>query len=175
MIQQTHFNPPNLNDSNDHSFETWDPTVYSNGELQIRFQGFVVPSNPGFIRASEAIGIPIVNELNSGNNTGVKQGTGTFDARIRRSSSYEAFIVPVQNRTNLDVLHYAPVTGIQFTMSSNGTPIATGVSFTDEPTGQFINVNATKEVIVTGGAFGSPQLLMCSVSTQKFKHSCVYH
>lgn len=124
-----------------------------------------MPSNPGFIRAGEAIGIPIVNELNSGNNTGVKQGTGTFDSRLRRSSSYEAFYVPVQNRTNLDVLHYAAVTGIQFTQSSNGTSIATGVSFTDQPTGQFITVNATREVIVAMGAFNSPQLLMISVSS----------
>jgi choline dehydrogenase-like flavoprotein len=124
----------------------------------------VPDSNVGFIRAGEAIGIPIVNELNNGNNTGVKQGTGCFNSRLRRSSSYEAFYVPIQNRTNLDVLHYASVTAIQFTKSSNGTSIATGVSFTDQPTGQFINVDAAKEVIVTMGAFSSPQLLMISVS-----------
>ncbi|KAJ9605066.1 hypothetical protein H2200_010456 [Cladophialophora chaetospira] len=161
-IKQTHFNPPNFNDTFDHSFQTWDPAAYSNGELQISFQGDVPDSNVGFIRAGEAIGIPIVNELNNGKNTGVKQGTGAIDSRLRRSSSYTAFYLPVQNRTNLDVLHYATVTGIQFTKSSNGTSIATGVSFTDQPTGQFINVNATKEVILTMGAFGSPQMLMIS-------------
>ncbi|OCT46640.1 hypothetical protein CLCR_01970 [Cladophialophora carrionii] len=161
-VKQTHFNAPNLNDANDHSFETWDPTAYSNGELQIAFQGYVPNSNVGFIQAGEAIGIPIVNELNNGNNTGVKQGTGCFDSRLRRSSSYEAFYVPIQNRTNLDVLHYASVTAIQFTKSSNGTSIATGVSFTDQPTGEFINVNAAKEVIITMGAFNTPQLLMIS-------------
>ncbi|EXJ64962.1 hypothetical protein A1O7_01301 [Cladophialophora yegresii CBS 114405] len=161
-VKQTHFNAPNFHDTNDHSFETWDPTAYSNGELQIAFQGFVPDSNVGFIRAGEAIGIAIVNELNNGNNTGVKQGTGCFDSRLRRSSSYEAFYVPIQNRTNLDVLHYAFVTAIQFTKSSNGTSIATGVSFTDQPTGQFVNVNAAKEVIVTMGAFNTPQLLMIS-------------
>ncbi|KIW72478.1 hypothetical protein, variant [Phialophora macrospora] len=161
-VKQTHINAPNFNDTNDHSFETWDPAAYSNGELQIAFQGYVPDSNVGFIRAGEAIGIPIVNELNNGNNTGVKQGTGCFDSRLRRSSSYEAFYVPIQKRTNLDVLHYASVTAIQFTKSSNGTSIATGVSFTDQPTGQFINVNATKEVIVTMGAFSSPQLMMIS-------------
>ncbi|EXJ75969.1 uncharacterized protein A1O5_00477 [Cladophialophora psammophila CBS 110553] len=161
-IKQTHFNPPNLNDSFDHSFQTWDPTAYSNGELQIAFQGYVPDSNVGFIRAGEAIGIPIVNELNNGNNTGVKQGTGCFDSRLRRSSSYDAFYKPVQNRTSLDVLHYASVTSIQFTKGSNGASRATGVSFTDQPTGQFITVNATKEVIVAMGAFNSPQLLMIS-------------
>ncbi|KIX93843.1 uncharacterized protein Z520_10468 [Fonsecaea multimorphosa CBS 102226] len=161
-VKQTHFNPPNFNDSFDHSFQTWDPTAYSNGELQIAFQGFVPDSNVGFIRAGEAIGIPIVNELNNGNNTGVKQGTGCFDSRLRRSSSYDAFYKPVQNRTNLDVLHYASVTSIQFTKDSNGTSRATGVSFTDQPTGQFITVNAAKEVIVTMGAFNTPQLLMIS-------------
>ena len=116
------------------------------------------------MKASSAIGIPIVNELNNGNNTGVKQGTGIFDSQLRRSSSYTAFYLPIQNRTNLDVLNYATVTGIQFAKSKNGTSSATGVSFTDQPTGQFINVNATKEVIVTMGAFGSPQMLMISVS-----------
>ena len=158
------FQPPNLSVATDHSFETWDPAAYSNGELQIGFQGYVPDSNVGFIQASEAIGIPVVSELNNGNNTGVKQGTGCFDSRLRRSSSYNAFFKPIQNRTNLDVLHYATVTAIQFSTSSNGTAIATGVSFTDQPTGQFITVNATKEVIVSMGAFNSPQLLMVSVS-----------
>jgi len=41
--------------------------------LQIGFQGFVPDSGVGFIRAMEAINVPIVNELNSGNGTGVSK------------------------------------------------------------------------------------------------------
>ena len=81
LTQQTHFNPLVLSDSNDHSYRTWDSAASSDGELQIAFQGCVPNSNVGFICASEAIGIPLVNELNSGNNTGVKHGTGLFNHR----------------------------------------------------------------------------------------------
>ena len=51
----------------------------------------------------------------------------------------------------------------------NGTeggqePRASGVVFVDEPTGRVHVVKARKEVIVSMGAFHSPQLMMVSVS-----------
>lgn len=131
--------------------------------MEIGFQGFVPDSNIGFIQACEAINVPIVDELNNGNNTGVKQGTGCLDSRLRRSSSFDAFYRQAQNRSNLDVLHYATVTSIQFSTSDDGNITATGVVFTDQQSGLFHSVNATKEVILSMGAYNTPQLLMVSV------------
>ncbi|KIX06072.1 uncharacterized protein Z518_04046 [Rhinocladiella mackenziei CBS 650.93] len=161
-VRHTHFNPPNLNDSFDHRYQTWDPRAYSNGPLQIGFQGEVPASNIGFIEACEAINVPIVDELNNGNNTGVKQGTGCLDPQFRRSSSYDSFYQQARNRTNLDVLHYATVNSIQFEQGANGSTRATGISFTDQPTALVHTANATKEVILSMGAFNTPQLLMIS-------------
>ena len=119
-------------------------------------------SNIGFIHACEAANIPIVNELNTGNGTGVKQGTGCLDSRYRRSSSYDGFYKRAADRPNLAVLHDAPVTQI-LTSNINGNVTANGVVFIDEPTGLIHSVKARKEVILSMGAFHSPQLLMISV------------
>ena len=111
----------------------------------------------------EAINVPIVTELNSGNGTGVKQGTGCLDSRYRRSSAYDSFYKQAAGRPNLDVLPNAPVMSI-ITEKVNGTPTATGVVFIDESAGLVHNVTARKEIIISMGAFQSPQLLMTSVS-----------
>lgn len=95
------------------------------------------PSCVGFIEACEAINIPIVEELNSGNNTGVKQGTGNLDGRLRRSSAYDSYYKQAEDRGNLDVLYNAVVQAIHFEKSDNGTTRAYGIQFTDEATGNF--------------------------------------
>ena len=58
--------------------------------------------------------------------------------------------------------------------NGNGTegsqePRASGVTFVDEPTGRVHVVKARKEVIVSMGAFHSPQLMMVSVSFSSFE------
>ena len=127
----------------------------------------MAPSCVGFIEACEAINIPIVEDLNTGNNTGVKQGTGTFDGRLRRSSAFDGYYQQAKDRPNLDVLHDAVVERIHFDTGDNGTSRATGVQFTDHLTGEFFVVEVSKEVILAGGAFATPQILMVSV--------CDYH
>lgn len=121
------------------------------------------------MRALEAINVSIVNELNTGNPTGVKQGLGTLDNRLRRSSSFDSFYRQAQNRSNLDVLFNAPVS--ELVMNTEGdTPIATGVVFVDQSTGLIHQVNASKEIILSMGAFHSPQMLMLSVSKHTTGH-----
>ncbi|KAK2756245.1 hypothetical protein FQN54_005653 [Arachnomyces sp. PD_36] len=157
----THFNPPRPDTGFDQSYQTWDPNAYSDGPLELGFQGFVPETCVGFIRACEAANIPIVNELNTGNGTGVKQGTGNLDSRYKRSSSYDGYYKQAANRTNLNVLFNSPVSRIVFD-DIDGTPTATAVEFTDESTSLVHRITAKKEVIVSMGAFNSPQLLMLS-------------
>jgi choline dehydrogenase-like flavoprotein len=72
------------------------------------------------------------------------------------------------------VLHDAPVTGIAFSEpSANSTgynnttalPRAIGVSYIEQSVGFVRQAKAKKEVIISMGAFQSPQMLMVSVSS----------
>ncbi|KAF2021356.1 GMC oxidoreductase [Aaosphaeria arxii CBS 175.79] len=174
FVKSTTFNPPNTPELQafDLDYKTWTESAYGNGPLELGFQGYVPPSTNGFIvAASEAANIPIVEDLNTGNAFGIKHGTATLNERLRRSSSYDGFYQQAKNRTNLRVLHYAPVTGIIFgdppqnsTSPTNGTanPRAIGVSYIEQETGLVKQARARNEVIVSMGAFHSPQLLMVS-------------
>ncbi|KAK5011124.1 hypothetical protein LTR28_005519, partial [Elasticomyces elasticus] len=131
----TRFNPPNNGTGYHQSYQTWDPSSYSDGPLEIGYQGFVPGSSVGFITACEIVNVPIVRDLNSGNGTGVKQGTGTLSSKYRRSSAYDSYYKRAIHRSNLDVLHYSPVQDITFDKTATGTPVATGVVFVDQQTG----------------------------------------
>lgn len=143
-------------------YKTFEASAYENGPLQLGFQGYVPPATNGFIVAcSEAASIPIVKDLNLGDSHGVKHGTTTMDSRLRRSSSYDSFYKQARDRPNLTVLHESPVTGIKLN-STGSKPRAVGVSYVHHATG-FVNIaRARKEVIISMGAFHSPQLLMIS-------------
>ncbi|GKT76611.1 glucose-methanol-choline oxidoreductase:GMC oxidoreductase [Colletotrichum tofieldiae] len=164
FVKGTHFNPPDDHGVKgfDVSYKTHDPSAYADGPLQLGFQGYVPPSGVGFIEAAAAaLQIPIVEDHNTGNSTGVKQGTGHLDANFLRSSSYDSYLKQALGRKNLDVLYFAPVWKINFDKSGE-KPRAEGVAFMDHPTGIVHEVKAKKEVIVSAGAFNSPQLLMVS-------------
>ncbi len=150
--------------STDPRFETWEPAEYSDGPLQISFQGYVPASNVPFIKAcNETAHTPILKDLNAGNNRGVKQGTTTTDAKFIRSSSYDSYYMRAKDRPNLSVLIRSPV--LEVTFDGKGESLtATGVTFLDESTGLVHNITAKKEVILSAGAFHSPALLMVSVS-----------
>ncbi|EGY15125.1 alcohol dehydrogenase [Verticillium dahliae VdLs.17] len=161
FIKGTHFNPQDETKGFDNTYKTWDPSAYSDGPLEIAYQGYVPPTGIAFMHACEAANIPIVHDYNTGNSTGVKQGTATLDANLLRSSSYDGYLKKVINRTNLDVLYYAPVQRLLWDTEGE-KPRATGVQFLDHPSGRMYQVHAAKEVVVSMGAFQTPQLLMVS-------------
>ncbi|KXH61843.1 hypothetical protein CNYM01_09038 [Colletotrichum nymphaeae SA-01] len=161
FIKATHFNPPNNGTGYNQRYQTWDPAAYSDGPLEIGFQGFVPPSSVAFIEACEAVNIPIVADLNTGKNVGVKQGSATINSKYRRSSAYD-YYKAITNRPNLLILHDSPVQSITFARNATGTPVASGVVFIDHSLGRHRVVSASKEVIVTLGTFQSPQMLMVS-------------
>lgn len=168
QVQSTHLNEPENAEyaqinGFDQTFQTYDASAYGDGPLQLSYQGYVPDSNVGFMRSLEAVNVPVVNELNAGNATGVKQGLGTLDSTLRRSGSFDSFYRQAENRSNLDVLFNAPVS--ELVLDTEGdTPTATGVVFVDQNTGLIHQVSASKEVILSMGAFHSPQMLMLSVS-----------
>jgi choline dehydrogenase len=112
----------------------------------------------------QEIGIPYTPELNNGSNVGAKRETLTADG-FRRVSSYDAYYLPVENRTNLHVATQSQVQSIILENDGavNGSLIARGVVFNDIASGRTLNVTANNEVILSAGAFHTPQIMMLSV------------
>jgi choline dehydrogenase len=79
-----------------------------------------------------------------------------------RSYAATAYYAPAKNRTNLHVITNAVVSKILFTETegSHHEPTATGVAYSINGTSYTIKVK--KEVILSAGSFGSPQVLELS-------------
>lgn len=107
-----------------------------------------------FRKAAIETGIPATNDFNSGESEGV----GFFQVTQRngrRESTSRAFLKPVRKRPNLTVVTGAQVKRIRFLERR-----AVGVEFLQELTEQY--VAADKEVILSAGSVGSPQILQLS-------------
>ncbi|CBX90569.1 similar to glucose-methanol-choline oxidoreductase:GMC oxidoreductase [Plenodomus lingam JN3] len=167
FVKSTKFNAPTTPELSAFSqdYKTFTPSLYGSGPLELGFQGYVPPSTDGFIVAcSEAANIPVVEDLNNGDGFGIKHGTATLNSKLRRSSSYDSFYQQAHNRANLRVIHDSPVTGIVMSSPTNSSsrPRAIGVSYIEQRSGFSSQARARNEVIISMGAFHSPQLLMVS-------------
>ena len=86
---------------------------------------------------------------------GFARGEATIDARGRRVSAATAYLRPALSRKNLDLRTHAHVRRILFT---NGR--ASGIEYERE--GKRIQAQCRREVLLCGGAYNSPHLLMLS-------------
>jgi choline dehydrogenase len=90
---------------------------------------------------------------------GYAAGDVAIDAKGRRSSSATAYLQPVKGRANLTVITQAQVQRVVVDSGVGGCR-ATGVEVTRH--GKLETISARREVILCGGAYGSPQMLMLS-------------
>ncbi|MHB1872120.1 MAG: GMC family oxidoreductase [Steroidobacteraceae bacterium] len=114
----------------------------------------VHPLCSAFIAACGEIGIPRTTDFNGAQ----PEGAGLWQVNIRngvRESSARAYLRPVRDRANLSVALRAHVLRVCFA----GTR-ATGVEYLRG--GALQRVTARREVILSAGAVGSPQLLELS-------------
>ncbi|KAF9466961.1 alcohol oxidase [Collybia nuda] len=113
-----------------------------------------------FIDTMEWLGIRNNPDPNSGDNTGVYTATNAIDPKtVTRSSAVTSYYEPNKSRSNLHVLTGAYVTKV--ILDSTATPVAaTGAQFQHD--GKDFVVNAKREVILSAGAFQTPQLLELS-------------
>ena len=101
-----------------------------------------------------AIGIPDTQDFNSGNLLGAQYCSSTINPNNqKRDSSQTSFLNATQNRPNLKVYSITLDKKIHF----NAEKRATGVRISTGAT-----ISARREVILSAGAFQSPQLLMVS-------------
>ena len=133
-------------------YAEFDPNAYSpDGPLPVAYADYVFDSANAFVEGMGEIGIPYNPELNNGTNVGAKREPFTSDG-FRRASSYDAYYVPAENRTNLHVATRAQVQSIIVKQNLNGSLSATGVVYNDIASGMTINVSANHEVILSAGA-----------------------
>jgi len=134
----------------------YNPNVFkpTRGPLQVSYPNYAQPFSTYIGPAFNDIGIPIVQDFNSGSLLGSQWCTTTIDPKTAfRSSSQTSFLNEAQARPNLKVFQLTLAKKILF----NNAKRAIGVKIDSGAT-----LFAKKEVILSAGAFQSPQLLMVS-------------
>ncbi|WP_371224669.1 GMC family oxidoreductase [Roseovarius sp. 2305UL8-3] len=130
-----------------------------NGPLQVGDQSKPRDISHAFIEAAKALQIPANDDFNGPRQegAGLYQVTQFFDGprRGERCSAAAAYLFPVLNRPNLTVLTRARALKITFDGSR-----ATGLVVRHRR--RTMHLGARGEVIISGGAFGSPHLLKLS-------------
>ena len=107
------------------------------------------------MEAAAAAGFATTDDIHGQIEEGFARGEITVDARGRRASTARAYLRPVLGRPNLNVVTGALVTKVRI---DNGK--ATGIEY--RCADGTVDAQAAREVILSGGAFNSPQLLMLS-------------
>ncbi len=122
------------------------------------------PFLPAYIEAGQQAGYA----LNSDFNGPEQEGVGAYQVTHKngeRWSAAKGYLTPHLGRPNLTVLTGAHTTRIETEPGEGGRPRAVGVAYRAEGgqgTEQILRLNAGGEVVLSAGAFGSPQLLMLS-------------
>jgi choline dehydrogenase-like flavoprotein len=122
----------------------------TDGPLWISEQRDPNPTTKAFLAACGSAGLPALDELNGAAGDGFAQ-TPVTQRRGRRWSAADAYLRPAAGRPNLTVHTGAHVGRVTFEGDR-----ATGVEYGGT------QVTARREVILSAGAIGSPQLLMLS-------------
>jgi len=107
------------------------------------------------MQTAAAAGFSTSRDLHAEAQEGFARGEVTIDPCGRRSSTSRAYLRPVMHRPNLKVISQALVTRVLIEKRR-----AVGVEYV--AAGQTHKVHVEREVVLSGGAYNSPQLLMLS-------------
>jgi 4-pyridoxate dehydrogenase len=138
-------------------FETWEggetPLRGGNGPLTVEFAKTDDPIEEAMYEAAVALGYPRTPDYNS---ESVGFGRTQFNiSKGRRHSAARAFLRGIMKRPNLTVFTHATARRVLL----DGTK-AYGVAYGQN--GVISTAEAQREVILSGGSFNTPQLLMLS-------------
>lgn len=126
----------------------------SGGPLNIEEHRYKNPLTNIFIQAAEQAGYVYNPDFNAQH----QEGVGYFQAtqkKGQRCSNADAYLHPIKHRKNLTIITQAQATKILFDNNH-----ATGVRYYKE--GQYFDLKAKREILLTSGAINSPQLLLLS-------------
>ncbi|HXD53478.1 MAG TPA: GMC family oxidoreductase N-terminal domain-containing protein [Solirubrobacteraceae bacterium] len=125
------------------------------GPLRVSEQRSPRALNRRLLEASEAAGIPRIADYNGPEQDGVSMFQVT-QKNGQRFSAADAYLRPAMTRPNLDVRTGVQVQGVELEGER-----ATGVRVAKGRAGSEL-LRASREVILSAGAIGSPQLLLLS-------------
>lgn len=137
-----------------------DPSVHStNGKLPVTTGFDVHPINDMLLQVTKEApdDFPFLLDMNAGKPIGISWNLFSIDGKGERSSASTAYVEP--SKDNLHVLLNTYVT--RLVPVRNGTDFR-GVEFAANVHSKRKRLVAKKEVIVAGGVFGSPQMLLNS-------------
>jgi choline dehydrogenase len=126
----------------------------ANGPLSVSDLRYINPLSRAFVEAGVEIGLSRNDDFNGPE----QEGIGLYQVtqkRGKRHSTAAAYLKPALVRSNLTVLTHAMATRLLLDKRR-----VVGVEFIRD--GRTERFNATREVILSGGAINSPQLLMLS-------------
>jgi choline dehydrogenase len=133
------------------------------GPLGVSVRSPVIPGVREFVEAAVAAGIP-KGDYNGRDRANPRGVVSLFQTTIRngkRSSTFHAFLEgEAERRPNLTLITGAHATRVLL-QGSAGRKVATGVEYRTTD-GETRTATAAKEVVVSGGAVGSPHLLLLS-------------
>ncbi|USP77975.1 GMC oxidoreductase [Curvularia clavata] len=130
--------------------------VATSGPVSLSYPNWVLPFSTWAMKATEASGMKMIPGFIDGELIGTSWMVRTTDPKTMvRESSETAYLRPALNRPNLTVYHSTMAFKILFDAAK-----ATGVLCGTK--GKRFKILARKEVIISAGAFQSPQLLMVS-------------
>ncbi|ODN77798.1 hypothetical protein L202_04923 [Cryptococcus amylolentus CBS 6039] len=134
------------------------------GPIQAGYTEYIFDEVEKWIPAWETLGLSAL-DLAGGSTHGAQLSTSTINSSNQsRSDSKAGYIDPLPPRDNLVILTGQQVTSVVFNGSTDasGNIIASGVTFQSAKGETSYSVQANKEVLVSGGTVGSPQILQLS-------------
>ncbi|TDL26776.1 aryl-alcohol oxidase [Rickenella mellea] len=139
----------------------FDPAIHStDGITSVSLASFPHPTDERVLRTSAEFPeeFPLVLDVNGGHAKGIGWTQATIGNGERSSAGTSYLATKFINRPNFDVLIHAQVTRVLQTKKLQFTT----VEFLEDGSHKLQNISANKEVILSAGAIGSPQILLNS-------------
>ncbi|OSD01865.1 GMC oxidoreductase [Trametes coccinea BRFM310] len=163
MKESETFTPPSSQVQQTGNIEFNAASRGTSGPVHSTYPGFMVPLVGNWTSTLADIGVYVNDDAYGGNGWGAFVASSSINpSNWTRSYSRSAYIDPLPPRSNLAVLPNATVTRIIFDSSNKNNLTATGVEWAASANADRQTVKVNKEVILAGGAVGSPTVLMLS-------------
>ncbi|KAI7551043.1 GMC oxidoreductase [Hortaea werneckii] len=162
--KSVHYTPINesmyTNSSNPQDPEAFLP---EGGPLEVSYSNAVDPFGTWIRKAFADVGLPQINGLSSGHLLGAAYAPFTIDPQTGyRSSSESAYLQSALNRHSAPIIYHGTLATEILFDGEKATGVKALTAGTYGRPGKNYTLSARKEVILSAGAFQSPQLLMVS-------------